>query len=290
MGSQLFLDAVSPQTDTDFSVEGVHEPDALARESGLWIASAGASMLACGKHPLRELDSWLWIAFQTAGAALGKEGFSLDLAEGDSCMVPPLSAGLSIDAKGESRVIWFTVSGRLAERFMLKLGALPHWPMRQTALPSQLKLAASVVQAAVRVAGSSEASSSQLQQLLWAMLASHSGQPVAMGAVLSHQIAKVVDAMRRTQYRDNYSLKEMAGLSRMPAETFRKRFVAEVGMPPQNYQLFCKMERAKTLLKEGHSVRAAGVGVGMSDPYHFSKTFKKFIGMSPSAYSRTAQL
>ena len=29
--------------------------------------------------------------------------------------------------------------------------------------------------------------------------------------------------------------------------------------------------------------------VGMSDPYHFSKTFKNIVGMSPSAYSKTAQ-
>ena len=74
----------------------------------------------------------------------------------------------------------------------------------------------------------------------------------------------------------------------MPVETFRKRFVSEVGMPPQSYQLFCKMERAKTLLKDGCTVRQAGVEVGMSDPYHFSKTFKNIVGMSPSAYSKTA--
>ena len=35
-------------------------------------------------------------------------------------------------------------------------------------------------------------------------------------------------------------------------------------------------------------VRQAGVEVGMNDPYHFSKTFKNIVGMSPSAYSKTA--
>ena len=95
--------------------------------------------------------------------------------------------------------------------------------------------------------------------------------------------------MRKNQYRDSFSLAEMASISRMPVETFRKRFVSEVGMPPQSYQLFCKMERAKTLLKNGSTVRQAGIEVGMSDPYHFSKTFKNIVGMSPSAYSKTAQ-
>ena len=185
-------------------------------------------------------------------------------------------------------MLWMTVDGVLSSAFLQRMGALPHRVMKQGALPSQLNLAKHIVQATVRVAAAQDASSAQLQQLLWAMLASHSGQPVAMDAVLSHEIAKVVDAMRKNQYKDSFSLSDMAALSRMPVETFRKRFVSEVGMPPQSYQLFCKMERAKVLLKEGCTVRQAGIEVGMNDPYHFSKTFKNIVGMSPSAYSKTA--
>lgn len=66
-----------------------------------------------------------------------------------------------------------------------------------------------------------------------------------MDAMLSHEIAKVVDTLRANQYKDNFSLAEMAAISRMPMETFRKRFVSEVGMPPLSYVLHCKMERAK---------------------------------------------
>ncbi|HQA97988.1 MAG TPA: AraC family transcriptional regulator [Clostridia bacterium] len=180
-----------------------------------------------------------------------------------------------------------TISGRLASDFMKLMGALPHRAMKQGVLPSQLKLGKHIVQAIVRIGSAQDASSAQLQQLLWGLLASHSGQPVAMDAVLSHEISKVIDAMRKNQYRDSFSLNDMANLSRMPVETFRKRFVSEVGMPPQSYQLFCKMERAKTLLKEGMTVRQAGVEVGMEDPYHFSKTFKNIVGMSPSHYTKT---
>jgi AraC-like DNA-binding protein len=80
----------------------------------------------------------------------------------------------------------------------------------------------------------------------------------------------------------------MAAISRMPMETFRKRFVAEVGMPPLGYLLFCKMERAKALLQGRYSVKQAGAEVGMQDPYHFSKQFKNIVGMSPSAYVKHA--
>lgn len=246
-------------------------------------------MLSSGVHQLRDTDSWLWIAAQKGSFRIENDEISIQLKAKESCTVPPGTKGLKLISEHESRMLWLTVSGPLSTQFLQRMGALPRRAMKQGALPSQLKLAKHIVQVTVRVAAAQDASSAQLQQLLWAMLASHSGQPVAMDAVLSHEIAKVIDAMRKNQYRDSFSLSDMAALSRMPVETFRKRFVSEVGMPPQSYQLFCKMERAKTLLKEGSTVRQAGVEVGMHDPYHFSKTFKNIVGMSPSSYSKTAQ-
>ncbi|MBQ7655657.1 MAG: helix-turn-helix transcriptional regulator, partial [Clostridia bacterium] len=269
-------------------VEGAHTPDALAGASGVYIAASGSAMLQNGVQNLRTMEHWLWLAVESGNLELVNEETTLSLRAGDCCMLPPGSRGVSLDVHQEARMLWIMVGGTLSGAFLQRMGALPHRIMKQGALPSQMNLAKHIVQATVRVAAAEDASSAQLQQLLWAMLASHSGQPVAMDAVLSHEIAKVVDAMRKNQYRDSFSLSDMAALSRMPVETFRKRFVSEVGMPPQSYQLFCKMERAKVLLKEGYTVRQAGIEVGMNDPYHFSKTFKNIVGMSPSAYSKTA--
>ena len=269
-------------------VEGAHVPDALAGASGVYIAASGSAMLQNGVQNLRTMEHWLWLAVESGNLDLINEETTLSLRAGDCCMLPPGSRAVSLDVHQEARVLWIMVGGTLSGAFLQRMGALPHRIMKQGALPSQLNLAKHIVQATVRVAAAQDASSAQLQQLLWAMLASHSGQPGAMDAVLSHEIAKVVDAMRKNQYRDSFSLSDMAALSRMPVETFRKRFVSEVGMPPQSYQLFCKMERAKVLLKEGYTVRQAGIEVGMNDPYHFSKTFKNIVGMSPSAYSKTA--
>lgn len=289
MESFLFVNNQLSKEQQPFSVEGVHSPDDLARSSGVWISAAGASMLSPGEHQLKHCDSWMWIAAQTGAFTLQNPQVSIQVKAKESCMVPPGTEQLSLVSEQETRLLWITVDGPLSTAFLQKMGALPRIAMKQGALPSQLKLAKHIVQGVVRVASAQDASSAQLQQLLWAMLASHSGQPVAMDAVLSHEIAKVIDAMRKNQYRDSFSLNDMANLSRMPVETFRKRFVSEVGMPPQSYQLFCKMERAKTLLKDGSTVRQAGVEVGMNDPYHFSKTFKNIVGMSPSSFSKTAQ-
>lgn len=289
MESVLFTSKQPNKTEQSFGIEGLHTPDSLAQASGVWISAAGTAMLPVGERRLKPSEGWMWLAAQSGHMVLQSADVSIQLKGKESCMIPPGTEGLHLITEQESRLLWVMVSGPLSTPFMQKMGALPRVAMKQGALPSQLKLAKHIVQAAVRIAAAQDASSAQLQQLLWAMLASHSGQPVAMDAVLSHEIAKVVDAMRKNQYKDSFSLSDMASLSRMPVETFRKRFVSEVGMPPQSYQLFCKMERAKTLLKEGSTVRQAGVEVGMNDPYHFSKTFKNIVGMSPSSYSKTAQ-
>ena len=287
--SMLLVPVQEDELSQPLYVEGVHNPDELARASGVWIAAAGSAMLPTGVYNVCDTERWLWFAVENGLVQLENDEVSYTLRGGDCCMRPPATRGVTVTASQEARVLWMTVDGVLSSAFLQRMGALPHRVMKQGALPSQLNLGRHIVQAIVRIAAAQDASSAQLQQLLWAMLASHSGQPVAMDAVLSHEIARVVDAMRKNQYRDSFSLAEMASISRMPVETFRKRFVSEVGMPPQSYQLFCKMERAKTLLKNGSTVRQAGIEVGMSDPYHFSKTFKNIVGMSPSAYSKTAQ-
>lgn len=287
--SMLLVPVQEDELSQPLYVEGVHNPDELARASGVWIAAAGSAMLPTGVYNVCDTERWLWFAVENGLVQLENDEVSYTLRGGDCCMLPPATGGVTVTASQEARVLWMTVDGVLSSAFLQRMGALPHRVMKQGALPSQLNLGRHIVQAIVRIAAAQDASSAQLQQLLWAMLASHSGQPVAMDAVLSHEIARVVDAMRKNQYRDSFSLAEMASISRMPVETFRKRFVSEVGMPPQSYQLFCKMERAKTLLKNGSTVRQAGIEVGMSDPYHFSKTFKNIVGMSPSAYSKTAQ-
>ena len=268
--------------------EGVHKPDPLASASGVYITASGTAMLEASQYRLNVFEDWIWLAVENGAFDLTGPDTDFHLKAGECCMLPPWTEPVVLKVPQEARILWLMVGGTLAGAFLQRMGGLPHRIMKQGSLPSQMNLARHIVQATVRVAVAQDAPSAQLQQLLWAMLASHSGQPVAMDAVLSHEIAKVVDAMRKNQYKDSFSLAEMAALSRMPVETFRKRFVSEVGMPPQSYQLYCKMERAKTLLKEGYSVRQAGVEVGMNDPYHFSKTFKNIVGMSPSSYSKTA--
>ena len=230
----------------------------------------------------------MWFAVEDGEATLCWQGTELVLKAEQTCFLPAGDKETGLRVEGAARCLWVALEGPLAPMVVRKMGALLHMPLKQGALPSQMYLAKQIVQVMVRHSGTGDATY-QLQHLMYGMLASHWGQPVAMDAMLSHEIAKVVDTLRANQYKDNFSLAEMAAISRMPMETFRKRFVSEVGMPPLSYVLHCKMERAKELLREqDYTVRQAGVEVGMQDPYHFSKQFKNIVGISPSAFMKQA--
>ncbi len=285
MNSQIYL-PLHPTGDTknlDVVIQGEQTPDILAEKSGVWIQSAGSAMLAPGSYEIIPADHWLWLAAEYGEMEFSWQKTSFPILTSECLIMPPHVEGAVINNKEDVKLLWFTLSGPLANDFLQSMNALSHMPVRQGMLPSQVMLMQQIVQVLVRHSGTSNASF-QLQQLLWSMIAAHAGQPVAMNATLSHEISRVVDSLRANNYSDNFSLAEMADISRVPVETFRKRFVSEVGIPPLSYLQFCKMERAKTLLRQGISVREAGVAIGMSDPYHFSKQFKRVVGMSPTAY------
>lgn len=286
MESYLFRN-LEAEPDT-LVVEGWHKPGSLTRSSGAWIHAAGSAMLEAGEYEIKPHDQWIWFAVDDGTVELTWQGNTLTLKEEQTCFLPAGDKGASIHCPNQCRCLWIALEGPLAPMVVRKMGALLHMPLKQGALPSQIYLAKQIVQVMVRHSGTSDATY-QLQHLMYGMLASHWGQPVAMDAMLSHEIAKVVDTLRANKYKDNFSLAEMAAISRMPMETFRKRFVSEVGMPPLSYVLHCKMERAKELLREqDYTVRQAGAEVGMQDPYHFSKQFKNIVGISPSAFMKQA--
>ena len=285
---ESYLLKTIPDELASLAVEGFHKPGSLTLASGAWIHAAGSFVLEEGAFPLRSHEQWVWLAVETGEVLLRWDSHELVLKTASTCFLPGGDHPCELVATGQARCVWLALEGPLSPLVVRKMGALLHMPLRQGALPSQMYLASQIVQVIVRHSGTSDATY-QLQHLLYGMIASHWGQPVAMDAMLSHEIAKVVDTLRANQYRDNFSLAEMAAISRMPMETFRKRFVAEVGMPPLSYVLHCKMERAKELLRDQDcSVRQAGIAVGMQDPYHFSKQFKNIVGISPSAFMKQA--
>lgn len=81
---------------------------------------------------------------------------------------------------------------------------------------------------------------------------------------------------------------ESEGLS---YEGFRKSFRHRLGMPPNQYFLMLKINRAKELLvRARRSVKEAAFELGFDDPYYFSRLFKKKVGTPPGSFRKQGEL
>ena len=82
------------------------------------------------------------------------------------------------------------------------------------------------------------------------------------------------------------ALWEVAAAAGLSVSALEKRFHVEMGRTPLQYQLERRLQLAVLLLLQGRCVYEAAEEAGFSDPYYFSKVFKKKMGLSPSSYLR----
>jgi AraC-like DNA-binding protein len=68
---------------------------------------------------------------------------------------------------------------------------------------------------------------------------------------------------------------------------FRRVFKQSTGLPPQQYLLNLRINRAKQLMEE-QDIKLSDVArsVGFEDPYYFSRLFKQKTGITPSLWRR----
>jgi AraC family transcriptional regulator len=86
---------------------------------------------------------------------------------------------------------------------------------------------------------------------------------------------------------EQISLAELARLTRLSPIHFCRAFKRSVGLPPHQYQLRRRIERAKTLLADpSHSVTSIALECGFSLPGSFATAFRKATGITPSAFRR----
>jgi AraC-like DNA-binding protein len=67
-------------------------------------------------------------------------------------------------------------------------------------------------------------------------------------------------------------------------ERFRKDFAARLGVPPHQYRIRRRLDRACALLRGGASVAATAAELGYPSPYEFSAQFRRHLGVPPSRW------
>ncbi len=81
-------------------------------------------------------------------------------------------------------------------------------------------------------------------------------------------------------------LADLARIARMSPYYLTRIFQQEVGIPPYEYLVKIRLQQARALLQNGHSIAEVAYNSGFADQSHLTRVFKKHTGMTPGVYQR----
>jgi AraC family transcriptional regulator len=84
----------------------------------------------------------------------------------------------------------------------------------------------------------------------------------------------------------------MAAVARLSVYHFARQFRAATGLPPHQYVIARRVERARQLLEAGTHLSLAEVAahVGFSDQSQLGHHFKRLLGVTPGQLRRSARI
>ena len=88
------------------------------------------------------------------------------------------------------------------------------------------------------------------------------------------------------------SLEQMSAVARLSAYHFARQFQAATGLPPHQYVIARRVERANQLLQAGTDLSLTEIAAcaGFSDQTQFSHHFKRVGGVTPRQFRRSARI
>ena len=107
-----------------------------------------------------------------------------------------------------------------------------------------------------------------------------SGRPQGATAHVRH-VDRALDLME-AEFARTLTLRDLARAAGMSPFHFARAFRALTGLPPHRYLMAVRLRRAMQLLREGASVTFACYDVGFGSLSHFTTSFGKRFGVSPS--------
>lgn len=101
-------------------------------------------------------------------------------------------------------------------------------------------------------------------------------------------VRKAIEYIDLHYCQSDTTIAKLARMSHLSADHFARLFRSSVNESPLQYLRRVRLGRSKELLhNHDMSIQSICWSVGFRDPFHFSKAFHEFAGMSPTEYRRT---
>ncbi|MFD0862799.1 AraC family transcriptional regulator [Sungkyunkwania multivorans] len=87
-----------------------------------------------------------------------------------------------------------------------------------------------------------------------------------------------------TKFKEKITVEDISRIALMDKFNFSKKFKNTTGMSPMNYILMKRIFSAKAIINKSTNLTDLAYTFNFSDIAHFSKTFKRFVGIAPKQY------
>lgn len=104
------------------------------------------------------------------------------------------------------------------------------------------------------------------------------------------EIEKIIEYMHQ-HFGDKLSNATLAKMIDMSESHFIRTFKKETGMSPMGYLMKIRIDKAKKLLQSGEkNITEVSLICGFNSTSHFSSSFTKYMGMTPSEYQKLGRM
>lgn len=101
--------------------------------------------------------------------------------------------------------------------------------------------------------------------------------------ISDERINQITDFIYNNLDSDQLKSKMLANQIHLSESRFLHLFKEQVFLPVRKYILWCRIQKALIQIKKSNNFTSSAYSAGFSDSAHFSRTFFKMFGVSPSA-------
>lgn len=109
---------------------------------------------------------------------------------------------------------------------------------------------------------------------------------IASGGSLRPAVKTGNKQLRATLANNIGSVGEIAARLGQSREGFSRRVSREVGISPHAFRVLTRLNMARHLLRDGHSIAAVAADTGFADQSHMTRLFRRTFGTTPGLYRR----